>query len=157
MYARKRVIRCEQEWRNYNDLSSGKDFTVSRNLTKPFLMTSWMSNLSHVECICREMGSVTVFLGEPDFSVVERHNVCRWLHFEKAWNSTWPVTAQWGALWKALYLEDDPIPTCRRQWRQGEILTGAINHSRGVLRGSYKKSLACGVPQKLFCMAKMRY
>jgi hypothetical protein len=38
-----------------------------------------------------------------------------------------------------------------------EILTGAINHSRGVLHGSYKKSLPCGVPQALFCMVKMRY
>jgi hypothetical protein len=37
------------------------------------------------------------------------------------------------------------------QWRRpGEILTGAINHSRGVLHGRYKKSL-------LFCMAKIRY
>jgi hypothetical protein len=46
------------------------------------------------------------------------------------------------------------------QWRPGhagEILPGAINHSRGVLHGSYKKSLPCGVPQELFCMAKMRY
>jgi hypothetical protein len=34
---------------------------------------------------------------------------------------------------------------------------GAINHSCGVLHGSYKKSLPCGVPQELFCMAKMRY
>jgi hypothetical protein len=29
-------------------------------------------------------------------------------------------------------------PVICRQWRQGEILTGAINHSRGVLHGSYK-------------------
>jgi hypothetical protein len=43
------------------------------------------------------------------------------------------------------------------QWRPGEILTGAINHSRGLLHGSYKKSLPCGVQQVLFCMAKMRY
>jgi hypothetical protein len=28
---------------------------------------------------------------------------------------------------------------CMLQWRPGEILTGAINHSRGVLHGSYKK------------------
>jgi hypothetical protein len=35
----------------------------------------------------------------------------------------------------------------------GEILTGAINHSRGVLLRS-----PCGVvPQELFSMAKMRY
>jgi hypothetical protein len=43
------------------------------------------------------------------------------------------------------------------QWMPGEILTGATKHSRGVLHGSYKKSLPCGVPQELFCMAKMRY
>jgi hypothetical protein len=34
---------------------------------------------------------------------------------------------------------------------------GAINHSRGVLHGSYKKSLLCGVPQELLCMAKIMY
>jgi 1-aminocyclopropane-1-carboxylate deaminase/D-cysteine desulfhydrase-like pyridoxal-dependent ACC family enzyme len=34
---------------------------------------------------------------------------------------------------------------------------GAVNHSRGVLHESYKKSLPCGVPQELFCMVKMRY
>jgi hypothetical protein len=34
---------------------------------------------------------------------------------------------------------------------------GAINHSRGVLHRSYKKSLPCGVPQELFCKGKMRY
>jgi hypothetical protein len=38
---------------------------------------------------------------------------------------------------------------------------GAINHSRApvgyLLHGSNKKSLPCGVPQELFCMAKMRY
>jgi hypothetical protein len=38
-----------------------------------------------------------------------------------------------------------------------EILTGAINHSRGVLHGSYKKSLPWGVPREIFCMAKMRF
>jgi hypothetical protein len=38
--------------------------------------------------------------------------------------------------------------------KAGEILTGAINHSLGVLHGSYKKSLPCSVPQELFCMAK---
>jgi hypothetical protein len=27
----------------------------------------------------------------------------------------------------------------------------------GYFTGSYKKSLPCGVPQELFCMAKMRY
>jgi hypothetical protein len=43
------------------------------------------------------------------------------------------------------------------QWRPGEIRTGAINHSRGVLHGSYKKSLLWGVPRGLFCMVKMRY
>jgi hypothetical protein len=43
------------------------------------------------------------------------------------------------------------------QWRPGVILTGAINHSCGVLHGSYKKSLPCSVPQELFCMVKMRY
>jgi hypothetical protein len=51
-----------------------------------------------------------------------------------------------------------------------EILTGAINHSRGVLHGSNKKitpvgyftgaikNHSCGVsPQELYCMVKMRY
>jgi hypothetical protein len=31
---------------------------------------------------------------------------------------------------------------------------GAINHSRGVLHRSYKKSLPCGVPQELFCIGE---
>jgi hypothetical protein len=35
-----------------------------------------------------------------------------------------------------------------KQARPGEILTGAINHSRGVLHGSYKKSLLCGVSHR---------
>jgi hypothetical protein len=39
----------------------------------------------------------------------------------------------------------------------GEISTGVISHSRGVLHGSYKKSLLWGVPRELFCMAKIRY
>jgi hypothetical protein len=34
---------------------------------------------------------------------------------------------------------------------------GYFNHSRGVLHGSYKKLLPCGVTQELFCMVKMRY
>jgi hypothetical protein len=31
---------------------------------------------------------------------------CRQFHFEKAWNSTGQVTAECGALWKALYFDD---------------------------------------------------
>jgi hypothetical protein len=47
---------------------------------------------------------------------------------------------------------DIPYLPVDKQWRPGEILTGAtcINHSCGVLHGSYKKSLLCGVPQELF-------
>jgi hypothetical protein len=43
------------------------------------------------------------------------------------------------------------------QWRPGEILMGAIDHFCVVLHGSYKKSLLWGVPQELFCMAKISY
>jgi hypothetical protein len=49
---------------------------------------------------------------------------------------------------------------CVRQChRTGEILMGAINHSRvGYFTGAIKNhSRACGVPQELFCMANMRY
>jgi hypothetical protein len=40
---------------------------------------------------------------------------------------------------------------------QEKYLMGVQNHSRGVLHGSYEISLPCGVPQELFCMAKIRY
>jgi hypothetical protein len=42
-------------------------------------------------------------------------------------------------------------------WGTSHVILPVGGTSRGELHGSYKKSLPCGVPQELFCMAKIRY
>jgi hypothetical protein len=88
--------------------------------------------------------------------VLER-KVCWFSPLTEAWQGQGKTSSGLDKGWVISKIQERFRVSSRNQWKPGEILTGAINHSRGVLHRSYKKSLQWGVPQELFCMAKIKY